>query len=196
MQRIRNGASARPPGQSSSFPCFLEPEHLKSAPPSTLLCCRALRLHESIVVALGAGRVSHGERRQRIVHGVVFSHIPREHRRICRARMGACERAPAQMRIAGQRSLFHQLADRVGSAAPTNPVPSASMPSHQTPMAPSSLPEESELARPIINGPKSLSSGTYGPVSATYTRRPRNFPQRDPGVRLWRRRARPRMREQ
>src|SRR5260370_5570392 len=94
------------------FPCSLEPEHLKSAPPSTLLCCGTLRLHESMVVALGASRVSQSERRKRIVHGVVFPHISREHGRICRARMGACERAPAQMRIAGQRSLFPQLADR------------------------------------------------------------------------------------
>src|SRR6266478_4224772 len=84
----------------------------KRARPSTLLCRGTLRLHQPIVVALGASRVSHGERRQRIVHGVVFSHISREHRWICRARMGACERAPAQMRKAGQRPLFHQLADR------------------------------------------------------------------------------------
>src|SRR5262249_13250702 len=94
------------PSRESSLVCP------KRARPSTLLCRGTLRLHEPIVVALGAPRVSHGERCQRIVHGVVFSHISREHRRIRRARMGTCERAPAQMRIAGEGSPFHQLADR------------------------------------------------------------------------------------
>src|SRR6266446_6347136 len=68
--------------------------------PSTSLCCRTLRLHESIVVALGAPRVGHGERCKRVVHDVVFSHISRQHCRICRARVRTCERAPAQTRIA------------------------------------------------------------------------------------------------
>src|SRR5260370_35512052 len=52
--------------------------------PSTSLCCRTLRLHESIIVALGAPRVGHGERCKRVVHDVVFSHISRQHCRICR----------------------------------------------------------------------------------------------------------------